>query len=185
MAQIGRPNGTNLATLWLSSSGNHHEDVDDVVADGDSTFVRNNGGTNRLDLSLPAFADPLSSSDHKLVINCTCGVSGASLAYSLVEGGATVRANFILSPNQGTYTEQVYTLSGAEADSITDYTDLSLWLTTINANGSQIKVTQVYFQVPDASTSNIASVDGVLWDDISTVVDVAKANIVSIDGVIV
>lgn len=158
MAQILRPNSTNVSTGWTAiGAATHHECIDDVTADENSTRVEMTSGSTSLQCGLDSGVDPVSSTDHTIFVRAR-SVSGAALAISLVEGASTVRANFFVpSVSSLSWTDYTYTLSSSEADSITDYSDLNLWFATFPSS-TGIRVTQTYFSIPDAgSTEDISA----------------------------
>ena len=133
MAQFGRPDSTITNTgSWVDQadgSTNIHLTIDEATA-SDADYVKSATppGTNELEVGLSDVTDPVSSTGHIMRWRRRAPVSGGAtinLTVVLRQGTTaikTVADNAIPS----TFTDTSATLSGAEADAITDYTDLRL-----------------------------------------------------------
>lgn len=152
MAQILRPDSTITSVNWAAvGAATHHECVDDVIADDATTYVASGVGTSSLIMTLGAGVDPSSNVDHTIHIRLKA-VSATPLVVSLLEGASTTRANFFIPTVDTSWTDYSYTLSGVEADSITDYSDLRIRLWGLPSS-NVVDCTQVYFSIPDAPST--------------------------------
>lgn len=139
MAQFGRPNAdTYNADGWTEDDGTSVDmylEIDEVVAD-DADFVRS-ALTPTLDVyttRLSTVTDPLSSTGH--IVRYRYGKDAAS--GDQIDLLIELRQGYVNEGSQGTLIATVatltnigvawiagtYTLSGAEADAITNYADL-------------------------------------------------------------
>lgn len=122
---FGRPIEDISAGAWLPSTGiDLYATIDEEVAsDTDYNYTTS---TSTFEVKLTALADPAKSTGHTIYFRVPAGFSPAgTLKVSLREGASTE----IAVAHNGTVaadTTYNYSLSGAEADSITDYTDLRL-----------------------------------------------------------
>jgi hypothetical protein len=145
MAQFGRPFTDTTRDNWEEDDGGTtdiFDQIDEVTADN-ADFIRTQL-TPTSDVyvtKLTSVEDPISSTGHILRYNYGKDVTGGdqinltvSLNQAYVnEGGQGVVKWPITTPTDGTHTNiasgwtsAVHTLSGAEADSITNYADLFL-----------------------------------------------------------
>ncbi|MEK0370944.1 MAG: LamG-like jellyroll fold domain-containing protein, partial [Nitrosopumilus sp.] len=136
--QFATPDGDVDTTGWLEGAsldgdGSLFNEIDDAVADGDTTYVFTTIASY-FEVSLSNVDDPNSNADHIIHVNATVFNFGGPLeriTLALFEGGEQRAVSANASPplpsvNRGSYTELTYELSAAEADSITDYADLSI-----------------------------------------------------------
>lgn len=142
--QIALPDANVDTTSFTECNGDGDGDwfdeLDEGIASADGTAtswsIVASTTTMHIKVGLQNLTDPTSSSGHILRVeaqkgsNCTlaaAGGAGVLVDMDLVEGASTVRASITQYELDGSGFETIeYTLSGAEADSITDYTDLSL-----------------------------------------------------------
>lgn len=162
MAQFARPDadidvGTFTATpLWSKLDETPADDADEItdVTGADGTFC---------EVRLSDITDPTSSSNHILRMRHKRGGTSNSTAKAELVQGTTVIASTGNQTSTSVYQQVDITLSGAEADAITDYTDLRVRLHRVS--GRQ-KYSWVEFEVPDAGGGGvIASVVGWIQDD--------------------
>jgi hypothetical protein len=151
MAQYARPdNDDDNAAGWTYSTGSSlFECVNEVSAD-DGDYINSPGGTpNYCELGLSSVDDPSSSSNHVLRARAK-RLSGGATGTAVLYEGATPRATLTLTLDAG-YVTATYTLTTGEADSISDYTNLSIRLNQ-TTNNKDLSVSWVEFEVPDVST---------------------------------
>lgn len=132
MAQFGRPSADTVRTGWTDQAGgttNIYTTIDESAA-SDADYIKTAAppGTNEFETLLTTIEDPLSSTGHIMRWRRQKSASG----------GATVNLTVRLLQSTTQITSQsdadipaawattTYTLSGAEADAITDYTNLRL-----------------------------------------------------------
>lgn len=154
MSQTLRPNSTisNVGPWQVQGGATAHA----VLAEASGVEVQyvNAVGavTATLVVGIDTGADPLSNANH--VISIWMRSTGAGglpeVGLKLMEG-VTERANPIFDIDS-TLTLYTYTLSGAEADSITDYSALRFELVTTLSKGEFSVVESVWLTIPDAPT---------------------------------
>jgi hypothetical protein len=140
MAQFGRPSTDALRDNWEEDDGtivNIWDQIDEVVAD-DIDYIRT-VLTPTLDVyvtKLTSIEDPIASTGHTVRIRRAKSAAGGDAITLTVE----LRQGYVNEGAQGTliatimnavtidetWTTTSYTLSGAEADAITNYADLFL-----------------------------------------------------------
>lgn len=156
MAQFARPIATDVAGGWLNQSGsgtNLHLNVDETVA-SDADYVHDNLSGTTLRFSLTSLTDPLSSSGHVMRwrYQWADGSNSFNLTLRLKENTTTrVTRTILVDIGVVGFTSGSYTLSGAEADSITNYTNLKYEMLINQVSfDEQINISWLEFEVPDA-----------------------------------
>lgn len=133
MPQFARPSADTVRTGWTDQAGgttNVYATIDEASAD-DADYVKTPTppGTNEFETLLTAVTDPVSSTGHVMRWRRrkqpASGSAQVNLTVRLMQG-ATQIASVADTNLPGTFTDTSYTLSGAEADAITDYSDLRL-----------------------------------------------------------
>lgn len=165
--QYSRPNSTVASATWGFVGGSFFGAIGEVVADDtDYIWASAGGSITDAEVGLSAVSDPSSSSDHTVYFRYSTTTvppyaAPNELTVSLYEG-ATLIASDTVEPT-GTITTGSFTLSGPEADAITDYSALSLRFGyNYGGFGDEIRIYQAYLEVPDAGagTGGFA----VTWD---------------------
>lgn len=124
----------------VPGGGSAHEKVDDFAVPDDSDYLYAELNaffttTVDADLNLAGVQDPASSAEHVIVVRIQCTEpgdfpDGNGLDITLYQGAgtSTTVADFFLTASSLTssFADYTYTLSGAEADAITDYSTLHL-----------------------------------------------------------
>ncbi len=157
--QTARPDATSSNTAWtVNGAGTAHEATDEASTNGDTDYISATSTTADITLSLGSITDPQSSSDH--VVRVTARSVGGSgqperITFILKQGSTTISSSGSTAVSGSGYTELTDTLTQGEADSITDYSDLSVQIqATTLGNGEEIRVTKVELGVPDAPASD-------------------------------
>lgn len=140
MAQFARPDADLVIGSWTEDDGTTDAlfgEIDEATRD-DADFDKSEdltsaGNTSAFAVSLSDITDPVSSSGH--VIRVALRKQGTAQMDATVE----LRQGYVNESTLGTliatltqanlttsFAEYTHTLSGAEADAITDYTDLQL-----------------------------------------------------------
>ena len=153
MAQFGRPSSDVSAGGWAPSTGGDlYAVIDEVVADvGDYAYVE---GADTFEVGLSSVDDPVSSDDHVVrwhwESNGTAGKEYGSV--TLRQSTTTIATRTSLEiPRAGAAGD--FTLTGGEADTITDYSLLRLQFSGVDVGGAEeIRVNWAEFECPDAST---------------------------------
>lgn len=160
MAQFGRPVSDVTDGGWEDTTGGdgdgaNWDEIDEVTADDGTTFVRADSSATMMEVGLSNVTDPASSSGH--IIRFRAYATGSTgperITFTLVETTtvrATINNQSITRDSWNTYS---YTLSGAEADAIGDYTDLRFRFSPTANGGDTIDVTWAEFEVPDAGAT--------------------------------
>lgn len=161
MAQFARPDSNVTQTSFTGGFA----DIDESVAsDADFAYGANNTAAE-LEVGLSNVTDPLSSSGHIVryrIAQTNAGVvdgTGNAVTVTMrVMQGTTQIATDTAKTATGTWTEYSYTLSAAEADAITDYTDLRLEFVTSASGGSPANrrgagVSWAELEIPTAAQS--------------------------------
>lgn len=161
MAQFARPdsdiavnsflNEFGTTTLWSSLDEVSPSDTDYVGSEFIQTQVQ-------FECGLSDITDPASSAGHIIRFQYQIAFfNGSSSGFDviLMQGATPIATASILDPSTGVWLDGSLTLSGAEADAITDYSDLRLrgQFTDWNLDSSMASgyVSWLEFEVPAAS----------------------------------
>lgn len=139
MAQFARPDADTSAGTWTTQAGgtaNLYATVDETAAD-DADYVKSVTAPSSAPVvfRLSDVTDPVSSSGHVIRVRARNGVTGgkavdltAQLRQGYVNEGTpgTLIATLTQASVSESFTTYSATLTGGEADAITDYTDLYL-----------------------------------------------------------
>jgi len=168
MAQNATLDGTSDAGGWTGSGGGAiHLDADTTTAGSD--YIQGEIGFEASPVGPAIFTlsdvdDPTSASDHKIKYTALAYVGGMGmggappLTIALYEGTTQRHTTTNNSVNTSSATAYTITLSGAEADSITDYDNLLLRVTNGGTEmGDGIKIYNMYLEVPDAAEAAVTT----------------------------
>lgn len=170
MAQILVPVADLATGSWtVTPLWSKVDDDSTVNPSGDGTTISsdNNTSPDNADLDLAAGTDPNSSTDHILRARWNKDSSGGHVINAVLElwqgtpGTGTLIATLSVVGIGILEVESTYTLTGTEADSITDYSALNLRLsrqgdTGGNPNGRRsLVVDLVEFEIPDAGAAPV------------------------------
>ena len=142
---------------WYESAGstqtNIYTAIDEVTYSDTDYIYSSANQLSTSEIQLSSITDPETSSGHTIRVRALRTITNKNytLTVNLMEG-ATQRATYsIVNPTTG-FLEYSYPLSAAEADSITDYSNLRLQFNvTVAAGGGGImQVSWASFEVPDA-----------------------------------
>lgn len=127
--QRGVPTSTVSAGSWSpTNAATLHEAIDETPA-SDADYISTNVAADVCTVAISSLTDPASSTGH--VVRYRLRGDGASGITVALMQGASVVASWTHDPAPSSFTTFVQTLSGAEADSITDYGALRLRFTEI------------------------------------------------------
>lgn len=166
MAQFGVPTSDQATGSWVTTP--LWSKVDEGVAGDDGTVITLASGNanNNADFKITSsLQDPVSATGHILRVDWgkTTGARTINLFLELwegVPGTGTLRAT-LSTTDPVSNTDYAYTLSAAEANSISDYTNLYLrvYYTYTGGGGpSACEVDAVEFEIPDAPSDRTARV---------------------------
>lgn len=156
MAQFARPDSdvTNTGTFGFG-------EIDEATASDLDYWFGDNNVAEELEVGLSNVTDPQSSSGHivryriaKTNLGVVDGGGNAVTVTMRVMQGGTQIATDTAKTATGTWTQYAYTLTGAEADAITNYDDLRLEFVTSASGGSPANrrggaVSWAEFEIPD------------------------------------
>lgn len=169
MVQLSMPDADQATGSWTTTPLwlDINDDLtaqptgDGVVITSDA--VGNNTNTSNADLRLSDVTDPEGNINHIIRARwnhdqaASRTLAGHCELWEGVPGTGNLRASLDIDPDVGTTeTTDTYTLSGAEADAITDYADLYLRLWgrgTAGGPSRSLIVEACEFEVPDAPPS--------------------------------
>lgn len=160
IVQIVRASSVTSNTGWTAVGGFDELDViDDVDPDGDSTYISATASGSFFEIKLdPELFPPPNSLNHDISVHSR-SVGGAQqpeqIDFSTLEGGVEVCAHEPFAVNRlAQYNVDVFTCLNAEANSISNYSDLSISMTVGNIGaGEEVRVTKIEFHMPkDDST---------------------------------
>src|SRR5215217_3066631 len=130
--QTGVPISDVTDGSWLNELGsntNLFASIDETVASDTDYIISSalsSGVSDTCEVGLTALNDPVSSSSHTVAYRYRAqGVGTMNLTVRLMQG-ASIIASWTHTSVSTTYAVATQTLSGAEANSITDYADLRL-----------------------------------------------------------
>jgi len=168
MAQFLRPNNDDTIGAWTdeaSGTTDIYTGIDEVTAE-DTELVRseNDPSSSAYIGGLSSGDDPLSSIDHIVRYRYLKGQSGGGspgVIDLIVElrQGVTVIASQTHNGITTTVTAGTFTLTGGEADNITNYADLNFRFVADKSSGARTswaEDTWFEFQIPDAASGDIS-----------------------------
>jgi hypothetical protein len=129
MAQFARPDVVLDAGSWTGVVGNISESVAN-----DATYIESPSApvdTQIFKVSLSDVSDPISSANHVVryrYLKSAAGGAQIDVKVDLRQGSVLVATSDWITNIAETVAAGTFTLSGGEADAITDYTDLQLWV---------------------------------------------------------
>lgn len=142
MTQFARPDADVSTGTWTTTP--LWSKIDEVSAD-DTDFIQSSTNADACEVSLTNVTDPVSSSSH--ILRWRRRASGAPSCTVALYQSTTLIASFTDTGISAGFADQSYTLSGSEADAITDYTDLRIRF-TLNV-AVNWRCSQAYFECPD------------------------------------
>ena len=174
MAQFGRPTSDISTGAWTTTP--LFSDIDEAVPDDGTTEVvsESDPSSDVFECALTnTLTDPVSSTGHiyRFTHEMTESGGGAGSTNDLTCAlfqSTTQIATTTVNPTKNIWATSTLTLSGAEADSITDYTDLRLRFTANKTGGAKVSVihvTQGEFEIPDAVSATNPVIDFMVADD--------------------
>lgn len=182
MAQYSLPNGNSSSGTWTEgvgdADGDYFDELDEGFGagrgtgsgpDGSSTFWKsaNNPNPDALKVTMSTVTDPVSSSGHiARYEHGKNGTGGVQIdnTLNLLEGAST-RATHTYT-NVTTFTSDSDTLTSGEADSITDYSNLLMEISSQIVGGGAARrggISAFELEVPDASTAVFMTANRGYW----------------------
>lgn len=121
-AQYARPTSDVSAGTWTASTGSDLFAMLDETSANDSDYITTTSAST-CEVALGSLSDPAVSTGH--IVRYRISGDAGGIIVRLREGGTTI-ANWTHNPAPASLTTYEQTLSGAEADSITNYAALKL-----------------------------------------------------------
>jgi hypothetical protein len=142
MAQLARPISDVAAGSWTTQSGgttNLYATIDEASA-SDADYIRSSASPATPDIAkvrLGSLTDPLASTGHIVRYRYQKSVSGGDAIDLTVrlQQGATQIAAWTHANIANGFVDAAQTLTGGEADAITDYATLDLWFEAVVSAG--------------------------------------------------
>lgn len=158
MAQTVRPASDITQAGWINEAAGSelYSHIDEASPD-DLDYIRAaDCSTGQCEVKFSALTDPISSSGHKIKFRCRNQGAASTVALTAtVKCGATTIASTTASAITTSWTTYTYTLTGSEADAITDYADLRVAFQGGYSGGgcvtSRPEVSWTEFETPDAT----------------------------------
>ena len=123
MAQFGRPASDITQGGWALSAGSTMWELLDEVSPSDSDFITASSADTAAEVKFSSVSDPLLSTGHILRFRAQANGTGGpeKMDVSLFQGTTLIVLAFSnYAINGGAFLTESYTLSAAEANSITD-----------------------------------------------------------------
>lgn len=120
--QVSLPVSDITAGSWVANGGGALYAAIDETTASDADYISVAAAGSLCEVKLAAMSDPLSSSGHVLRYRLS-SPAGNPVQLTLRQAASTTIAQWTETPGP-TLADYAHSLSGAEADSITDYTDL-------------------------------------------------------------
>jgi hypothetical protein len=154
MAQYARPGSDITTTNWTRSSGTaaYYTYIDETSYD-DADYVQTQTQDSGLEVKLGSATDPASGSGHVVRFRTYVAGSGGGEKHTvlLLQGSTTIATLVNAAGVARGYVDFSITLSTAQADAITDYSDLRLRFTpTTLGAGETYRITWAELEVPSA-----------------------------------
>ena len=160
MAQYARPDSDVSASNWTGS----YTAIDESSYDDADRLLGADNANGTTEKGLSDVTDPAASSGH--VVRFRAWQENNShqrtLSVVLVQGSTVISTYAAFNLVKGTATSYSWTLSSAEADAITDYTDLRLrfksdgTVSTPPSSRSEVYVSWAELEVPDSTLKLVA-----------------------------
>ena len=154
MTQYARPDSdvSNNGSWDLSDGSDLYALIDESSTD-DSDYVSvSDPGDADFIVGLSDVTDPSSAADHKVYYRASDDSAGDGALTVVLLETTTARATSLNESMSDSVAQYTFTLSSAEANSISNYNNLRLSFSANDemAMGLTVKVTQAWFQCPDS-----------------------------------
>lgn len=152
MAQYLRPSSDITIGVWTPTP--LYQQIDEITPnDGDSINAGKNATGATFEVLLTSGNDPNLNTGHIIRIRVSDDKNNATSDVYLYQG-TTLIATIPTVSHTTTYTTHTYTLTGTEADSITDYTNLRLRVVSNSTAAGTPYVSWAEFEIPDPPPNN-------------------------------
>jgi hypothetical protein len=154
MAQIARPTSDVSIGAWTGDGGETTNLWDFLNDNSDAEYIKSGANNTTAEFAIDSLEDPVSSGGHIIRFRMQGSGSGSPerCKVQLFEGAVEI-ADSGNQTSRGAWATKTYTLSTAQANSIGDYTDLRLKVTSSNLGGTEdMWVAWCELEVPDVPT---------------------------------
>ena len=152
MVQTALPSGT-VSNNWDTLVGSTaHEALQS--SDGDTSKISTGTQGDISNVNIDSLTDPAVGTGHIIKINAQAagGAAPERITFKLFQSTTEIATSGSVAITRGSYNDYTYTLSAAEADAITDYTVLRIWIEATTMGSETLDVSYAELVVPDAST---------------------------------
>jgi hypothetical protein len=160
MAQFARPDSDISAGLWAAIGGPSTlwECLDETSPNDGTDYIESlNGDNTTCEIGLSDVTDPAVGTGHTIRFQIQgTGSGGPERCELQLFDGVTQIATTGNQTSRGAWALKEYLLSAAEADAITDYTDLRLKIISSSLGASEdMWCTWAELEVPDAAAGDV------------------------------
>lgn len=148
MAQILRPI-SDVSGDWDCSTGSDRYALINETTASDSDYISGSGVKNPQICQLSPGETPAVKTGHSLILRAKRSTTSGLCDMILKQGTTTIKSYPIYSSLTTNYRRISIAISEAEANNITDYTNLSVTFVQTSAGGTTY-VSQCYLTIPDA-----------------------------------
>jgi hypothetical protein len=183
--QYARPTSTVTTGNFLpDGAATLHEALDEVTANT-SDYITSANTNEEAHLGLGGVIDPNTSSSHVMRARAYGNrLAGQTVQLRLYEnsGGSLIATHSITIVGKRSWEDFSYTLSGAEADSITDYTDLSIRITNTTSGNKELWVSWFELEVPDPVAASAPIVTSPTFTNVTSTTATLGGNVTDDGG---
>jgi hypothetical protein len=159
MAQFARPISDISQGSWTDegiadNDGNLWSSVDESAHDGDNSYIVS-GAIDSCTLQLGSLTDPGVDTGFTLHAYFRSIGSGGPerVNFRLFEGSTLISASSDYNNRDSVYADAAWAIAEADIANISDFTNLRVSATVTNiAGGEEVRITQIYLQIPDVPT---------------------------------
>ena len=189
-AQYARPSGTVSSGNWTpSGAGSLHAAMDEVTTNNDTDYANlADDGAGTMEVNLSAVTDPAVGSGHIMRFRAKAAGSknpAETVTWTLYQGTTQIANRPNNTIPRGSYQTVTYTLSAAQADLITDYSNLRFRFTGAGIKESSsetIRITWCELEVPDAAAAVAPTVTTPTFTALDTTTATLGGNITDTGG---
>ncbi len=158
MVQIAIPSAT-VSNDWTVTGSSAHEALQ--VCNGDTTKIDTVTQGDVCNVNIDALTDPEVSTGHIIKITAQATGSGAPerITFKLFQSTTEIASSGSVAITRDSYNEFTYTLTGTEADNITDYSILRIEMTATVLGSETLDITCCSFEVPDAPVAELGAMN--------------------------
>lgn len=151
MTQTALPSAT-VSNDWTVTGPSAWEAL--RVSDGDTAKIQTSVENDLCIVNIESLSDPKNNINHVITISAKAAGSGGPerIQLKLFEGATERAVSSNIAITRGSYNDFTFTLSTAQADSITDYTILRISIDAVILGVESLDVSFAKFEVDDAPT---------------------------------